>query len=71
MIQRIFNKYFTIQKTENNMNLTQYTILMTKCVLNIHKPQILWLFNRNISLGTRINIKKRVPKFSNLSVTSY
>ena len=61
MIQRIFNKYFTIQKIENNMNLTLYTIPMTKCVLNIHKPQILWLFNRNISLGTRINIKKRVP----------
>ena len=61
MIQKNFNKYFTIQKTENNMNLTQYTIPMTKCVLNIHKPQILWLFNRNISLGTRINIKKRVP----------
>ena len=61
MIQKILNKYFTIQKTENNMNLTQYTFPMTKCVLNIHKPQILWLFNRNISLGTRINIKKRVP----------
>ena len=63
MIQKNFNKYFTIQKTENNMNLTQYTIPMTKCVLNIHKPQILWLFNRNITLGTRINIKESAKIF--------
>ena len=43
------------------MNLTLFTIPMSNCVLNIHKPQIMRLFNRNITYHTTFNMTKSAP----------